>query len=195
MSSSPVLHVHSWLPRSRANGPGWRAVLWLQGCSLGCPGCFNPETHSFGSSRRMTAKEILAEVGRAGEIEGLTISGGEPLQQPEGLLALVRAVRRDTTLSVLLFSGYAIEEIRGLPLGPSILASTDVLVDGRYESTRHLGRGLRGSANQRLHLLTDRYRLSDLEATPTTEVVVDPDGSIAVTGIAPLALRSRERGP
>lgn len=191
-SSMPALRVHAWEPRSRANGPGMRFVLWLQGCSLGCPGCFNPATHAVEPRQVLQVGELVAMILAQGDrdrIEGVTLSGGEPLEQPEGALALVAALRAQTSLSILIFSGYTIEEIRAQPLGPAILQHIDVLVDGRYRAGQRLGHGLRGSHNQQIHLLSDRYTLADVEATPEAEIHIDPQGRITLTGVNPLKLK------
>jgi anaerobic ribonucleoside-triphosphate reductase activating protein len=180
-----TLNVHAFLPRSQANGPGVRAVVWVQGCSLRCPGCFNPETHSH-APRELVAVTALAErlLADVAHLEGVSISGGEPLEQAEALLALLRRLRAGSSLSVLLFSGHTLAEIEAHPLGPAILACTDVLVAGRYDPGQHLGHGLRGSANQRVHLLSDRYRPEEVDDTPVAEVILGTDGSITASGIA-----------
>jgi len=125
-------------------------------------------------------ERIIAEAPR---LDGITLSGGEPLQQPEALLALLSAIRRRTTLSVLLFSGYTLSEIEQMPLGPAILAQVDVLIAGRYVQTRRLARGLRGSANKTVHFFTDCYTLADIEHVPTAEIHIDAAGTIALSGI------------
>jgi anaerobic ribonucleoside-triphosphate reductase activating protein len=184
-----IARVHAVERRSRANGPGERFVIWLQGCTLACPGCFNPATHAADGGREV-AVDALIEEARAAGVEGITLSGGEPLQQPEAALAFLRAARA-AGLTTLAFSGYTIDEIRAQPLGPAVLAELDVLIDGRYVSTERLGAGLRGSANQRIHCLTARYRAADVEATPVAEVRIAPDGSAILTGVDPIKLRSR----
>lgn len=207
-----AIRLHAFEPRSRANGPGSRFVVWFQGCSLGCPGCFNPKTHDPAGAtddsgpddpespenqvRTVAAlvERIAAASARAPAIEGVTLSGGEPMEQPDAALALIRAVRQQLgNLSILMFSGHAIDEIRAMALGPAILDGLDVLIDGRYEAPRRVGRGLRGSDNQRVHLLTERYRLEDVEATPEAEIRIDPQGRLTFTGVAPLRLERREK--
>jgi anaerobic ribonucleoside-triphosphate reductase activating protein len=183
-----IAHVHATEARSRANGPGARFVIWLQGCTLGCPGCFNPATHAAGGAA-VEVEELAAQLAAAG-VDGLTLSGGEPLEQPEAALALLRAARR-LGLSTLIFSGFTIEEIRARPLGPEVLAELDVLIDGRYVARERLGTGLRGSANQRIHVLTDRHTLAEVEATPVAEVRIGKDGTVVLTGVAPVPLRRR----
>jgi anaerobic ribonucleoside-triphosphate reductase activating protein len=182
--------LHAIEPRSRANGPGSRFVVWLQGCTLGCPGCFNPTTHDPAGGRDHAITDVIAELRAAHAahpIDGLSLSGGEPLQQPDATLALLSAAR-ELDLSTLAFSGYTIDEIRTQPLGPAILAQLDVLIDGRYISTARLATGLRGSSNQRIQLLTARYTLADVEATPVAEIRISKDGEAILTGVNPLKL-------
>jgi anaerobic ribonucleoside-triphosphate reductase activating protein len=189
-----ALNLHDILPRSRANGPGVRLVIWFQGCTLRCPGCFNPETHSHEPRLVTPVGELLDRIAAEQDgIEGITISGGEPLDQPEGLLELLAGLRRATRRSVVLFSGHTKEEIRAMPLGPAILGHLDVLIAGRYDRTQPLGRGLLASANQQVHLLTDRYGRADIEQIPAGEVVIGKDGSLAVSGIGPPTIAAHTR--
>ena len=175
--------VHAVEARSRANGPGTRTVIWLQGCTLGCPGCFNPTTHDAAAGEVVEIDALLA---RITDEDGVTVSGGEPLEQPEAALALLRGARA-RGLSTLVFSGFTIEEIQAR--APEVLGAIDVLVDGRYVARERLGEGLRGSANQRIHLLTDRHTLAEVEATPVAEVRIAPDGAVVLTGVSPLRRR------
>jgi anaerobic ribonucleoside-triphosphate reductase activating protein len=177
-----ILRLHAVEPRSAANGPGTRFVIWFQGCTIGCPGCFNPETHDPHGGFTASVPELLEKM--AG-VEGVTVTGGEPFEQAEGLLALVRGVREGTRLSILVFSGLTLEEIRRRPLGPSILNHVDVLVDGRYAGRHRLSTGLRGSDNQQVNLLTDRYSVEQIESTPVGEVLVATNGRITLTGVDP----------
>ena len=88
------LRIHAFEPFSRANGPGVRAAIWVQGCSLGCPGCFNPDTHPFAGGELLAVDDLFRRILALGDaIEGITVSGGEPLQQRRPLLALLQRVR------------------------------------------------------------------------------------------------------
>jgi len=180
---SAVLRVHAIERHSRANGPGVRFVIWVQGCTLGCPGCFNPATHPSGGEAM--AVEAIARSVRESRVDGVTVSGGEPFEQPDALLALVTAL---AGTSVIVFSGFTRAEIERRRLGPDILARIDVLVDGRYVEKRRLARGLRGSANQVVHLLSERHQMADIESTPVGEVVIGPDGEVRVSGVDPLGV-------
>lgn len=182
------LRVHAVEPRSRANGPGARFVVWVQGCTLGCPGCFNPTTHDATGGTECEVGELAAELADTTGIEGLSLSGGEPLQQPEAAAALLAAAR-GLGLSTLAFSGYTLAEIRALAGGPAVLDQLDVLVDGRYVAGERLATGLRGSDNQRIQLLSDRYTLAEIEATPIAEIRIGKTGEIVLTGVNPLKIR------
>jgi anaerobic ribonucleoside-triphosphate reductase activating protein len=118
-------------------------------------------------------------------IKGVTVSGGEPLQQMGAVAALLGRVRRETALSVVLFTGYAWEEVGRMPAAAALLKCVDVLVAGRYDATQRLdeSRDLRSSANQTVHLLTGRYTPADLAAVPPAEAVVAPDGSVVLSGL------------
>lgn len=184
------LRLHAVEPRSRANGPGSRFVVWMQGCTLGCAGCFNPTTHDATGGREVSIAELADQLraAKAAGTTGLSLSGGEPLQQAAASAALL-AEARALGMSTLAFSGYTIEEIRELPSGPDVLARLDVLIDGRYVAGDRLATGLRGSANQRIQLLTERYTRADVEATPVAEIRIGPTGEVVLTGVNPLKLR------
>lgn len=179
---------------SRVNGPGSRSVLHLQGCTLGCPACFNPETHDPAGGSARPSDEVAAEL-LSSDPDGVTISGGEPFQQPRALAALLRRLRESGTESILIFSGYTINELAAIPGAGAVLARTDVLVAGRYTAAAHdPSPTLMSSANQRIHFLTERHGPGDVElAGGDVEVTIRPDGSVHVTGFPPPALRRAVR--
>jgi anaerobic ribonucleoside-triphosphate reductase activating protein len=180
------LLIHSFLPLSQANGPGKRAVIWVQGCTLGCAGCFNPTTHLASGGTRMSIETLSQQIRVLGDqIEGITVSGGEPLQQMAALIPFLQRVRQETALSVVLFSGYSWNEILNFPEHGGLLAQVDVLLAGRYQQARRVARHMIGSANKTIHFLTSRYTLADLEAVPAAEIIITADGSVIRSGINP----------
>ena len=179
------LRVHRILTRSRSNGPGRRAVLWVQGCSLGCPGCYNPQTHVPDPATGRPVDEIAAELLSIDGVEGLTVSGGEPLQQLPALSELLRRLRAQTDWSIIVLTGFSWDETRRLPGSRELLRDVDVLVAGRYLQDQRLARGLRGSANKTVHLLTDRYTAAEIDAVPEAEVLISPDGGALCSGVDP----------
>ncbi len=184
---SRFLRIHQFLPHSQTNGPGVRAVIWVQGCSLKCPGCFNPETHPLDGGQLVAVNGLYQRIVALGNnIEGITISGGEPLQQHQSLLALLRRVRQETDLSVLIFTGYTMKEVEQMPDAETLLGYIDVLIAGRYVAPQRFARDLRGSANKVLHLLTNRYTIEDLHQVPPAEVIITPEGNVILSGIDPV---------
>lgn len=180
------LHLHALIEHSRANGPGLRAVLWTQGCSLGCPACFNPETHPNQGGESASVAALVEQIQSIPGIEGLTVSGGEPLQQIAPLTTLLRGLRETTPLSVVVFTGFEPDEIRRLPGSGSLLALVDVLIAGRYRQGQRLAHALRGSTNKQMLFLSSRYRPADFEHLPEAEVIIAPDGQVTFSGIDPL---------
>ena len=158
--------VANIVPHTEAEGPGKRFALWFQGCPLRCPGCCNPEYLPFKGGHGRSVDEILAEIDQAREqtgIEGITLLGGEPFAHAEPAAALATATRR-TGLTVMVFTGYTIENLRTTidPHAATLLAYTDLLVDGPYiREQPDTSRRWIGSTNQRIHFLTDRYRPDD----------------------------------
>jgi anaerobic ribonucleoside-triphosphate reductase activating protein len=183
--------VHGVLPRSRVNGPGVRYTIWLQGCSLACPGCFNPGTHAAAGSLAPVAQTVSAVRAEQG-IDGVTLTGGEPLQQPSAVAAFCAAVR---DLGIVVLTGYSRAEIEADRALAAAVADVDMVIAGRYERRRHLGAGLRGSTNKEYWARTGRYHPDEFATLPETEIVITPDGQLSVTGIAPApALRRAVAG-
>jgi anaerobic ribonucleoside-triphosphate reductase activating protein len=186
-SKKQCLHLHSSQAASRANGPGLRGVLWLQGCTLGCPGCFNPDTHSNNGGELWSIDTAVNwAVQLPPGVTGITISGGEPLQQIDPLSEFLSRVRLTTTLSIVVFTGFGMFEIQRMPAAPDLLASIDVLITGRYIEDLRVAHSLVGSANKRLHFLTSRYTTVDFREIPEAEIIVAVDGEISFSGIDPL---------
>ena len=182
-----TLRIHHLEPSSRANGPGPRFVVWVQGCSLGCPGCFNPETHPrTGGEIIPTAALVEMALRESGIIEGITVSGGEPFQQIQALGNFLAIIRKQSNLSTLVFTGFTWEEIQRLPGAAEVLRSIDVLLAGHYRNGLRIAKGLLGSSNKTIHFLSNRYSAGDLEGIPEAEILIRPDGTIFRTGIDPL---------
>lgn len=173
------LNLARILHRSAANGPGERFVMWVQGCPLGCPGCWNPDTWSFAPRLVQDVDDLAAEILSAEAIEGVTFTGGEPFAQARPLAELARRVKH-RGLSVFVFTGYDLDELRS-DTAKRLLEVTDVLVAGRYvREQRTLTSPWLGSANQRIHFLSDRYGPSDM--TAALEIRIDRDGAFTLTG-------------
>lgn len=157
-----TLNVALVIENTEAEGPGRRYALWVQGCPIRCVGCCNPDMLPFTEKTRRTPEDIAREVLASG-VEGISVLGGEPFEQAEGLAALARLVK-SAGLSVMIFTGHTLEALRARndPHTSALLSHTDLLVDGPYDQTkRTTGRRWVGSTNQTMHFLTDRYRPDD----------------------------------
>ena len=178
-----LVNVAHTLQRSAANGPGERFVIWVQGCSLGCPGCWNPDTWSAAPRLLVEVDELLAQVLDTPGIEGVTLTGGEPFEQAESLAEL-SADLQSHGLSVMAFTGYRMRELV-TPARQALLGVCDIVVAGRYVRTRRvLGEPWRGSENQVVHYLTGRYSASTAPDT-VCEVHLGADGAMRITGFPP----------
>ncbi|MBL8343972.1 MAG: radical SAM protein [Rubrivivax sp.] len=181
---SLLLNLAATAGHSLANGPGARAVLWVQGCSLHCKGCHNARTWAPEPRRLATVDSVLAWFKSKPGLRGLTLSGGEPFEQALALAAISREVRA-LGADVITFSGFTLEEIeRGArPHAEALLRETDLLVDGRFLRDQPTTLPLRGSANQRLHFLSARIRPDEIEGLPRGEWLGDGAGGV-VSGFA-----------
>jgi anaerobic ribonucleoside-triphosphate reductase activating protein len=165
---------------TEAEGPGRRFAVWVQGCSLHCPGCCNPHLFSTRGGTRLDVSDLLARIARANGIEGVSLLGGEPFEQPDAIAELCAGVR-SSGLSVMVFSGYTLAELqaRGAPL-----AHVDLLVDGRYEASMpDTKRRWVGSTNQVVHFLSERGRADAprFDAPNTVEIRLSR-GALSVNG-------------
>jgi anaerobic ribonucleoside-triphosphate reductase activating protein len=190
--------IHGFVGPSRVNGPGLRTVVFFQGCTLGCAGCWNPDTHEFRGVEQNAVEvtERVIAVHRVNALEGVTFSGGEPMQQAPALWELIRTLRQAIpNLSFGMYSGYSWRQLKAgrywtlseLPsrakqdLWADLKSELDFAVLGRYVAIRPAALPLRTSANQELHLLTRRYVEEDFNALEI-EVHVSVEGLVQVTG-------------
>lgn len=201
-----TLHIHQRIDASSVNGPGQRAVIWVQGCSLACADCWNPATHSVTRGRVVNVASLAGWVQRlwsCGEISGLTISGGEPMEQALAVAELLKVVRTQSAdLSIGMFSGYSEGELRRglfrtLPsaatgednalLWQRIRHCLDFAVLGRYNRLQPSHRPLVTSGNQRLRLLTNRHSFADFDSQ-CVEITIGTEGLTQITGFPILGI-------
>lgn len=182
------LRIHRFVPFTRAEGPGERACLWVQGCPIRCAGCAVPWTWDADAGEWMDVGALAERILGGPAVEGVTFLGGEPFEQAAALAEL-GGILRGAGLSVLTFSGYTIEKIRRARQADwdALLDVTDLLIDGPFVAGRlDLSRPWVGSSNQRYHFLTDRYRHLEPELTSIPqrlEVRVHPDGRLEINGM------------
>ena len=166
---------------SKVNGPGNRFVLWTQGCSKGCSECFNPETWSNNIFKEYSPRQIF-ELIKNFEVDGITISGGDPLEQEYELLELLFLLKEiKLPKGIILFTGFTREEIRVNPIREKCLEYVDVLIDGRYEKNLKVDFSLRGSSNQEFYFFSHKISRNELVFDQEIEISC-LEGDIIVTG-------------
>ena len=144
------MKIYGLVQDSIVDGPGFRFTVFVQGCAHHCEGCHNPQTHDSAGGKEMTTDEIIREMRSNPLTDGLTLSGGEPFDQSEDCLTLVRAAR-ESGLNVWSYSGYLYEQLLADEKRSHLLEELDVLVDGPFIlSQRSLALAWRGSRNQRV---------------------------------------------
>lgn len=171
-------------------GPGKRIGIWFQGCSLRCPGCISQDTWA-PRHENATISEVLKICADFGEgVDGVTITGGEPTEQPAALIALLQGLSHilPPGADVLLYSGRHFHELT--PLLSELGDLVDALISEPYVETESQTRPLMGSDNQQLRLLTSRGQMrfgQYLRSRDTTDDALDffadDDGQIWMTGI------------
>lgn len=174
------MNVHAYCV-SKVNGPGERFTLWTQGCSKGCKNCFNPETWSFSINKTMSVERIFNII-KDLDVSGVTITGGDPFEQPEELFNLLLLLEGlNLSKGVIVFTGYTIDEINKDFLLRKSLSYIDVLIDGRFFEERRISSGLRGSENQNIIYFSDKVLPEELEIDQSVEIGLEDD-NIYVTG-------------
>ena len=165
-----VINIHSLIKNSGVNGPGDRFVIWTQGCRKGCKNCYNPETWSHYKNNLITIEEIIEEI-KISSATGVTISGGDPLEQPMEIFSLLEKISLlDLKDGVIVFTGYTLEEIKKDQQLEKCLKYIDVLIDGRYIDEKRISSGLAGSSNQEFYFLTDKISRDSITIDQEVEI-------------------------
>jgi len=193
-SEASALNLAAFEPRSVVDGPGVRATIWVQGCSILCPGCINADFLPDVPNRRVPAKSLAPHIIADQAIEGVSFSGGEPFEQAAGLAALCDLLRRERPeLTFLSYSGYELDALRQMP-DPGVarlLAHLDLLVAGPFLLAERGDFKWRGSGNKKIHFLSPRYSPEILRAAGVqTQFHFDAHGG-AVHGFGLLGERMK----
>jgi anaerobic ribonucleoside-triphosphate reductase activating protein len=154
-----LLRINSYLERTKVLGPYDRFALWTQGCIFDCPGCMSRQTHDTESGEMLEVSWLVNKILSVKDIEGITISGGEPFLQIPALVKLIKSIKNARDFGVILYTGYTKAELLTKVDGAKkLLDLCDILIDGRYEEEMNDSVAFRGSSNQVVHLLTSRYQ-------------------------------------
>ncbi len=157
-----TLLLYAHVPTTRTLGPFQRFAIWTQGCHRACPSCMTPDARDFDRGYRVDVMMLAREIVSVPDIEGITISGGEPFLQASALVALIDAIRGQRDLGVIVYTGFVLQELHQESVSKDrninrLLERIDLLIDGPYMRELDDGLSLRGSSNQEVHILTGRY--------------------------------------
>jgi len=138
---------------TKSLGPYNRFAIWVQGCLRRCNGCISQDSQAIDGGYEAEIADLAEAIINNSNIEGITISGGEPFLQSEALLDLVRRIKLKKDIGVIIYTGNDFEEIKENKL----TELCDIIIDGKYIDDLNDGLSLRGSSNQNVCLITERY--------------------------------------
>lgn len=144
------IEIAGWIDASCDDGPGIRSVLFFQGCSKNCPGCHNAKTHKRGEGSWYAVDELARKISAGCHSKMITISGGEPLEQESGLVALLKELKL-RNFNICLYTGKSLEQV---PY--EVMGLIDFLKVGGFEAKLRTGNlQYYGSSNQKMYAVAD----------------------------------------
>ncbi|ERT08278.1 4Fe-4S single cluster domain protein [Lyngbya aestuarii BL J] len=180
------LNIMGYVDESEVNGPGCRAVIWVQGCQRECGGCFNPPSWSFEANQLIKVEELADKIVSHSSNQGVTFSGGEPFWQAPALTQLAKRLKAKG-LNVMSFTGFTLEELHSphAPVGSQdLLDELDLLIDGPFVESLaiHSPESLVSSRNQKVRVFNPEFADKLTWASDQIEIHVLKDGRRIVTG-------------
>jgi anaerobic ribonucleoside-triphosphate reductase activating protein len=180
------LNIMGYVDESEVNGPGFRAVVWVQGCLRECPGCFNLASWPFEINQLIAIDTLAENILKNPRNTGVTFSGGEPFWQAPALASLARKLKA-AGLNVMSFTGFTLKLLQSESAPPGsqeLLEQLDILVDGPFVESLaiHSPTSPVSSSNQRVHILNPAFQEQITWASDQIEIHVLKDGSRIVTG-------------
>ncbi|EHC05411.1 Radical SAM domain protein [Shewanella baltica OS625] len=184
------LNLAAVVDATEAEGPGTRTAIWVQGCLKRCPSCCNPDFLRVEPASLLEVEQLKKQIESNKNhfgIEGITLLGGEPVLQAPGLSELAKFAH-SIGLSVMLFTGYKLEELNERQFSgiDKLLRYVDIVVDGEFElDSIERSRNWVGSENQKFHYLSERYdsAIEPIKEGVITEWRIDPYGVVSANGI------------
>ncbi|MDJ0634467.1 MAG: 4Fe-4S single cluster domain-containing protein [Xenococcaceae cyanobacterium MO_188.B29] len=180
------LNIMGYIDESAVNGPGTRAVVWLQGCLRECEGCFNPESWSFEINQLISVEHLVEKILSNPNNTGVTFSGGEPFWQAPALTEVAKKVKA-AGLNVMSFTGFTLEKLKSEYAPASsqeLLAQLDILIDGAFVKSLAINdpNSLVSSSNQKVHVFNPDLKDKLDWASDQIEIHILKDGSRIITG-------------
>ncbi|MDK2831232.1 4Fe-4S single cluster domain-containing protein [Methanolobus sp. WCC1] len=178
MDESPLLNVADVVVGSYVNGPGKRIVIWVQGCTIGCKGCFNTTLQPHVAKTLVDPEKFalkIVKLCKDNNCEGITLTGGEPFQQSYSLGILTKVVK-ENKISVVCFSGYTSKKLLNSndKHVNSLLDNIDILIAGPFQMNVHYpNRTWFDDPDKELVFFTDTYDRNGSFLTDNVEYIVD----------------------
>ena len=179
------LNIHRIIKNTDSEGYGRRFGIWTQGCSIRCKDCENKDTWEFDIGIKWNVDDLVTIINNETGIDGITILGGEPLDQIIAVSELCTKVKK-IGLSVILFTGYSIseEDIRLNCKINELLSNVDLLIDGPFKVDQTIGApNLSGSRNQSVRYLSDYFMNKSYAMNNKFEIRIEPTGLVRVNGM------------
>jgi anaerobic ribonucleoside-triphosphate reductase activating protein len=175
-------------------GPGKRIGIWTQGCTHGCKNCIDTSTWAFNIKFDKNVTDVLKEVEHLminNEVNGITISGGDPFMQTE-LVPFLKGLRSLGINDILVYTGYTLDQIMEKRLEEA-LEYIDVLIDGLYVEELNDNLPLRGSSNQRVIFFNDNVieKYKPLFHKERTMQIIEGEKTYSIIGIAPKGFKNK----
>ncbi len=188
-----LLNIAEICPVTESLGPGQRFVIWVQGCCFNCRNCISPDWVPIKEATLVQPKKLADLILATPNIEGITISGGEPMLQVVALLELLTMIKEHKDLSIICFTGFVLGQLRAKRDSniDNFLKMIDVLIDGQYIPSLNDNRGWRGSSNQVVHFLSPRHQAEEdvfLRRKRDIEIHLQSNSALMV-GIPPRTLK------
>ena len=180
------LNTMGYVDESEVNGPGKRAVVWLQGCQRECDGCFNPESWSFEINQLISIEHLVEQILNNPSNTGVTFSGGEPFWQAPALTEVAKKVKA-AGLNVMSFTGFTLERLQAEYAPASsqeLIEQLDILIDGAYIKSLAVNNphSLVSSSNQKVYVFNPELEDKLDWASDQIEIHILKDGSRIITG-------------
>ncbi|MBD2503495.1 4Fe-4S single cluster domain-containing protein [Anabaena azotica] len=180
------LNIMGYIDESEVNGPGCRAVVWVQGCPRECPGCFNPDSWPFEINQLVSVDSLVEQILSKPQNQGVTFSGGEPFYQATALAQLAAKLKA-AGLNVMSFTGFTLKQLQSESAPPgsqALLEQLDILIDGPFVESLAINSpdSPVSSRNQKVHVFNPAFADKITWASDQIEVHILKDGNRIVTG-------------
>ncbi len=167
-------------------GPGVRIGIWVQGCSLGCKGCISQTLWTKRNGKNVNIAYLVNQIAEVQDcFDGITITGGEPFEQYEALIAFSAFIKKKTKLNIYVFSGFTLKELIEMYPDRLFMRYLDYLLDGRYMQEKHDNQNARGSTNQNLYRFIDGQPIlqDELFSSSKWSLYISKEKQVFMTGI------------